>query len=171
VPAVTLKAKVTWMACSRTCHPGTAELTLTLPVHHAASPVAPIPSAAALIKQTIQEQPIVDDTWKFSAVQHGPTGGFSITITPPPGRTVPADAYFYTHQRLVDSNVDPVRHDLPGGVVRLDLALVEQPDETPSMLVGELWSAEGWGGSGASRLLHVRAPLVVAPTAVPPTSG
>jgi thiol:disulfide interchange protein DsbD len=171
MPAVTIKAKVTWMACSRTCHPGTAELTLTLPVHHAASPDAPIPSAAALIKQTIQEQPIVDDAWKFSAAQHGPAGGFSVTITPPPGRTVPADAYLYTHQRLVDSNVDPVRHDLPGGVVRLDLALVEQPDEIPSTLAGELWSAEGWGGPGSSRLLQVRAPLVVAPTAVPPTSG
>ena len=171
VPAVTLKAKVTWMACSRTCHPGTAELTLTLPVQEAASPVAPASGAAALIKQTIQEQAIVDDAWKFSAVQHGLTGGFSVTITPPPGRTVPADAYLYTHQRLVDSNVDPVRHDLPGGVVRLDLALVEQPDVTPSTLVGELWSANGWDGSGTSQLLQVRAPLVVAPAAAPPASA
>ena len=71
----------------------------------------------------------------------------------------------HTHQRLVDSNVDPVRHDLPSGEVRLDLALVEQPDVTPSTLAGELWSAHGWGGTGTSRLLQVRAPLVVAPTA------
>jgi len=166
-PSVTIKAKVVWMACSRTCHPGTAELTLTLPVRAEAGAAAAGTPGAALIVQTLREQPVVDDAWKFSAVQHGAEGGFSLTIIPPAGRQVPEDAYFFSHLRLIDSNVEPVRHSLPDGAVRLDLALVELPDSIPSALVGELWSSRGWGGTekGASHLLQVRAPLVTTPAA------
>jgi thiol:disulfide interchange protein DsbD len=159
-PSVTIGAKVVWMACSRTCHPGTAELSLTLPVIAEMPDLVVIPPAAGLIEQTRQEQPVADDRWTFSAVQHGPEGGFSLTITPPAGRQVPKDAYFYGHQRLVDSNVEPVRHSLANGAVRLDLALVEEPDAIPEALVGELWSAEPWDAKKGARLLAVRAPIV-----------
>jgi DsbC/DsbD-like thiol-disulfide interchange protein len=166
-PTVTIKARVVWMACSRTCHPGNAELALTLPVRAQAEAGGGAPAApgAVLIAQTRSEQPVEDQAWTFAAVQDGPQGGFSLTITPPAGRHVPDDAYFYGHQRLVDSNVEPVRHDLPGGAVRLDLALVEESDPIPQTLVGELWSAEGWGAEKAARLLMVRAPLVTTPAA------
>ena len=172
-PTVTVKAKVVWMACSRTCHPGTAELSLTLPVRAAAAKdtapqdtTAQDPTPAArLIQQTLREQPLSDDRWTFTAVQHGPNGGFSLTITPPPGQKVPEDAYFYGHQRLVDSNVEPVRHTLPHGAVRIDLALVEEPDPVPEIMLGELWSAGGWGEARGSRLLAVRAPLAPAASA------
>lgn len=158
--SVSFKAKVVWMACSRTCHPGTAELSLTLPVSAEPPEVVDIPPAAGLIEQTRREQPVTDDRWTFSAVQHGPGGGFSLTITPPAGRQVPKDAYFYGHQRLVDSNVEPVRQALANGAVRLDFALVEEPDPIPEALVGELWSAEPWDAKKGARLLAVRAPMV-----------
>lgn len=162
-PTVTLKAKVVWMACSRTCHPGNAELTLTLPVRTMSAPPGTPSPGAALIAQTKREQPMAAENWTFSAVQHGPQGGFSLTITPPPGQQVPEDAYFYGHQRLIDSNVEPVRQSLPGGSVRLDLALVEEPDPIPDALIGELWSAQGWGKLKASHLLKVHAPLSITP--------
>lgn len=165
-PQVTLKAKVVWMACSRTCHPGAAELSLTLPVRSAVPGAEPALSPAmALIAKTMEEQPITDERWSFAAVKRPGGAGFSLTLTPPPGQSVPEDAYFFGHQRLVDSNVEPVRHALPGGAVRLDLALVEEPDPMPDVLVGELWSAGGWAAQAQPkrRLLMVRAPLVREP--------
>jgi len=160
-PSVTVKAKVVWMACSRTCHPGVAELSLTLPVR-AAVPGAEWERSPAfpLIRRTMEEQPIVDERWSFAAVTRPEGAGFSLTLTPPPGQSVPEDAYFFGHQRLVDSNVEPVRHALPGGAVRLDLALVEEPDPLPDVLIGELWSADGWSGAAVRRLLVVQVPLV-----------
>ncbi len=158
-PEINIKATVTWMACSRTCHPGTAELSLTLPVRASESDSASESPAAALIARTRQEQPAKDPAWSFVAAYLGPDRGFSLTITPPKGRQVPADAYFYGHQRLVDSNTEPVRHNLPDGSVRLDLALVEEPDAIPDHLVGDLWSAKGWKTRPDSRLLSVTAPL------------
>ena len=173
-PQVTVRAKVVWMACSRTCHPGTAELSLTLPVRAMPDDATPDDATpddvvreaagrgASLIRTTLREQPITDDRWKFAAVRHGKEGGYSLTITPPQGGAVPEDAYFYGHQRLVDSNVEPVRVALDDGVVRIDLAPVEEPDPTPATLIGELWSAKGWGGGKSQRLLKVKATLTIA---------
>ncbi|MFN0125852.1 MAG: protein-disulfide reductase DsbD domain-containing protein [Verrucomicrobiales bacterium] len=160
-PSLTFKASVVWMACSRTCHPGTADLTLTLPVRAAETENASVPPGARLIAQTRQEQPAEATGWSFAARYHGPQHGFSLTITPPSGRSVPADAYFYGHQRLVDSNVEPLRHNLPDGTVRLDLALVEEPDAIPEIFIGELWSESLWVNEQGAKLLMVRAPLSV----------
>lgn len=162
-PQITVRAKIVWMVCSRTCHPGSAELSLTLPVRASLDAVPhEVPSGdSELLQATLREQPVTNELWKFTAVRHGEEGGFSLTITPPPGSAVPDDAYFYGHQRLVDSNVAPVRVDLGGGMVRIDLAPVEEPDATPKMLIGELWSAGGWAEGKSRRLLNVRAPLTV----------
>lgn len=138
-PALTFQLKAIWMACGRTCHPGQETLTLTLPVRAQDALPPSATAAAAQFAATRREQAQVDEAWKTEAVCTE-EGGFRLTVTPPPGSRVPADLYFFSYGRLVDSNEPQRREDHADGRVTLHLALVEEPDPTPETLEGELFA-------------------------------
>ncbi len=161
---LTFTLKAVWMACGRTCHPGHAELSLTLPLRPADAPALAKTAAAPLIATTRSEQPVTSAAWKVAAAC-AEDGGFTLTLTPPAGRAVPADAYFFSYARLVDSNVPQRREAFADGAVRLHLALVEEPDAAPETLAGEVFSAAGWDEAGRHRLLKVAPQLPAAAAA------
>ncbi len=151
-PSVTFSAKAIWMACARTCHPGHADLTLTLPVRKTGAVAT---EWAPQFDKTRAEQPVELPAWKISAARTD--AGFALTLVPPPGATVPEDVYFYSHGRLVDSDAPQKLERRADGSAVLRMGLVEFPDAMPQTLTGELWTAAGWkdGGKTLSRLLKV----------------
>jgi thiol:disulfide interchange protein DsbD len=158
-PKITLSTTAMWMACGETCHPGSAELALTLPV--SARPAA-LTQAAGLIAATRNQQPIARPEWKATASTRksgARVAGFVLTLTPPAGRRVPSDAYFFSTARLVDSHPDQPHTPGPDGSTSITLGLVETPDPIPAVLEGALFSAAGWDPEGKHRLLQVSAPL------------
>lgn len=157
-PSLTFTAKATWMACGETCHPGVADLEITLPVR--TEKIAPT-EAAPWFAKTRSEQAVADPQWKTSAV-YDPGSGFVLSIVPPEGKAVPQDVYFYSYARLVDSNAPQKLERLPDGSARLKLALIESPDEIAETLDGELWSAGGWKKAEdgtVRRMLAIKAQL------------
>jgi DsbC/DsbD-like thiol-disulfide interchange protein len=138
--AVTLSAELVWMCCSKTCHPGSATLSLTVPVSD--EPVKAT-AAAEFFAATRAEQPVDANDWKFSARRTD--DGFELTVVPAPGAAVPDDAYFFNYQRLVDSHQTERRRDLPGGGAVFELKLTESPEEIPLSLDGILHSKAGFG--------------------------
>lgn len=152
-PEMTFQLKAIWMACARTCHPGQATLTLTLPVRARDGEPPALTSAAPLFAATRSEQAVCDTSWKTEALQ-APDGHFELTITPPEGHTVPPGAYFFSYQRLVDSHEPQRREDHPDGRVTLHLPLVEEPDPIPAQLEGELYAPTG-GKDGAPLRLKI----------------
>jgi thiol:disulfide interchange protein DsbD len=158
-PQITLTTTAMWMACGDTCHPGSASFSLTLPV--AAKP-APLTSSAGIIAKTRDEQPVARPEWKATASlrkSDRKVEGFVLTLTPPAGRQVPKDAYFFGTARLVDSHSDQAHRPGPDGSTSITLNLIETPDPIPDHLEGELFSAAGWDPDGKHRLLAIRVPL------------
>jgi thiol:disulfide interchange protein DsbD len=151
VPTITISADLVWMCCSKTCHPGSAQLKLTLPV----SETTPDPAEAAPhFVATRASQPVRLPNWKFAARRTG--DGFALEITPSQGASVPEDAYFFNFQRLVDSHHEQIRRSHPGGGVTLEMKLTELPEENPRSLDGILHSKSGFG---RHRSIKVSAPI------------
>ncbi|MGI8604279.1 MAG: protein-disulfide reductase DsbD domain-containing protein [Verrucomicrobiales bacterium] len=166
-PTITLSAKAAWMCCSQTCHPGFADLSVTLPV---AKKPPSLTADAPLFATTRAQQPAVARDWRFTAIETA--DGFTLSLTPPRGVRVPEDAYFFGFARLVDSHAPQTGRLQKDGSLALDLKLTEVPEKDVTSLEGLVWSAKGWpldagqpagaakSSSPAKRTLLVRAPLI-----------
>lgn len=143
---VTLRASAHWMACSTTCHPGSADLALTLPVRAAEAEES---AAATIIRQTLAEQPHPAAGWKFQARRA--SDHVLLRVTPPEGATLPQDAVFFGYDRLVDSH-QPVSRSRCGRTTELRLPITELPEESLEQLRGILVSGEGFATPEAHSL-------------------
>jgi len=154
---ITLKAQAVWMACGRTCHPGSGDLSLTLPV---LKECAPTTEHASLFAQTHREQALLSPDWEIQATRTDT--GFELIVKPrAPGVSVPEGLYFYSYARLADSHAAQVDAPDTNGARRLRIGLVEFPDAWPSTLEGELYAPAGWGQAPTHHFLRVSAPLAV----------
>jgi DsbC/DsbD-like thiol-disulfide interchange protein len=150
----TIAVQAVWMCCSNTCHPGAADLSLKLPV----TKDPPMPtSAAPLFAATRNEQPVEPAGWRFNARRS--KDSIELKIEPPPGQSLPADAYFFNYQRLVDSHQPQRLRRGDGRDAVIEMKLTELPEEKADRLEGILHSATGFGSKGTPRNLHVCARL------------
>jgi thiol:disulfide interchange protein DsbD len=156
-PRITLKAKATWMCCAHTCHPGSAELRLTLPVVKKETVAAKTPLAPRL-NETLSQQALPAKDWKFSA--RADKAAVTLTFTPPVGTTIPDDVYFFSYARFIDSHQPHELTRQDDGTYRLRLPITEMADPTITELVGELYLPHPLEKPPAGQFLRVKTPIL-----------
>ena len=144
---VKLKARASWMCCSKTCHPAFADVTMTLPV--SAEPAGPSrwqkPIATARASF-----PVANTLWDTAAVRRGNKA--ILTLSPRKGTPIkaPLAPYFFSDNGLIHSDVEQVVKKTKAGSISLLMEISEFGPEDPAHLTGILYTRSGLAdGSGA----------------------
>jgi len=168
---VVLKASAEWLMCRDVCKPGSAEVSLTLPI--ASGDATPDPQWGAKIRSVVASLPRTDPGWLVSASRDAKT----ITLTVTPGQASPAaaggfkpaDLHFFCENDLVAyDQPQVVRDDGHGGFV-LSIPITTDASADAKRLIGVLTSASGWIANGT--LPGLRVDLALGQSAAPPVGG
>lgn len=159
--SVTLKARIGWMCCATSCHPGWHEFSLTLPVHRDASAqVARDEEWSAIFAESRSRMPVAAPAgWQFTAREVA-ADSIQLVVHAPadqPGVDF-SKVYFFCDDNQVDSD-EPQRvaelSGVPGAV--LTFTRPEFSPEKPKALSGVLFHPDGWPGT-KSRWIIASAP-------------
>ena len=144
---IALRGRATWMCCGNTCHPGSKELELKLPV---AATAAPDPQWAPVFERERQAYSRESEAWQAQAEETG----VQVTLTLRPAgaaaRALTADELaglrFYTEDGWINSDEDQRLELAPDGVLRIHLTRAEVflGQGTPGRLLGVLRRPGGW---------------------------
>jgi thiol:disulfide interchange protein DsbD len=153
---VTLRVKSSWMACSKTCNPGHADFSLTLPVNQSGRPIAKDATLTETFEQIRKSiPPAAPASWKITP--RSPAADrieLDFTIPGLTAGSAPA-VYFYCHDKQVDSDeAQQVTMIHEGGNEKLRLILV-RPDcapRSPAAISGVLHCPDGWPGMDAKHV-------------------
>lgn len=158
---VILRVHAEWLMCRDICKPGSANLSLTLPV--VGGPPAPDPVWGARIGQVLAQLPRKSPLWSISAWRSGQTIG--LEVDPAPGATrpepafVPAGVHFFCQDDTIafdqPQKVSPDGH---GGFLLTAPMAVDAPSN-PDRIEGVLTSPRGWSPSGSAPGIEVDVPL------------
>lgn len=154
--SVTLSAKADWLMCEKVCIPGSADVSLTLPVTAAAP--APDATWGAKIRTTVAGLPRVDTAWKFSATRNAKQVRLAVTPVAPGGHT-PKDLHFFSEDGFVGYDLPQVITPVAGGGFTLTMQMPPEAEASTTVLRGVLTSENGWRADGSQRGLRVDAPF------------
>ncbi len=147
VDDVTIKAKVAWMACSTSCHPGIEEFELNLPVlqeGNESSIDEVIAKKFQEVRQTIP--PSAPESWRFS-ISLPKANTIALAVDIPEFKDSDAsEIQFFSYDHQVDS--DERQRVLPtrNGRFVLKLPRPEFAPPDPASLAGLLFHSRGWPG-------------------------
>lgn len=149
---VELKAAVDWLMCEDVCIPGSARLSLSVPV--SAEPPSAHPEWGAKIRATIAGLPRSDPGWQVSATRAAKT--VTLRVTPAGTAThAPKAPHFFSEDGLIGyDQPQTVKPDGRGGFVLTLPVDPTGPVET-KQLVGVITSANGWLPGDTLRGLRV----------------
>ncbi len=151
-----LKVGVDWLMCEAICIPGSAQLSLTLPVR--GGPAAPDPAWGEKIRATLAGLPRSDPAWKVAAARDAKAITLSVSPAGMPVHT-PSNLHFFSADQLVGFDVpQQVAADGRGGYV-LTLQVAPEGPQDAKRLVGVLTSDRGWLPGGQLRGLEVDVPF------------
>jgi len=162
-----VQATVDWLMCADICIPGTAKLTLTLPL--SAEPPAADPISGAKIRATLADLPRPAPAWKITATRT-PTTVLLKAVPAQPGGHIPQDVHFFSEDGLTAYELpQTVQPDPRGGFV-LTLGLDLTGPATTATLRGVLTSENGWSAGDPRRGLSVDAGLTASTATAPALS-
>ncbi len=156
-PMADLEAEASWLVCADICIPGSASLSLSLPI--ATEPAAPDPAVTSLFAAARRQLPIpAPFETRFAAAAHD----FRLLVPASAlaGLRDPAAAFFPINQSLIDAAAEPIVDRRADG---LEIRLPKAPAGTaaPATLDGVLSLR---GADGAERAFEISAnPVPVAP--------
>lgn len=140
----TIRAKVDWLVCSaEECIPGTANLSLTLPV---GSTMEADPLHRAAFQASDAAMPKTAANWQFSSVRNS-DGSYVLSARSADGRPAPARAYFFAQDANTTEASAAQAPTLKDGVLSVTLKPSQYADGTAAALNG-VWvsdAADGWG--------------------------
>lgn len=161
---ITLQGKATWMCCGKTCHPGSKQLSLDLPVAtQSAFDVQWHPvfekERSAFVKMS--------NAWQTSAEEKGLTVTLTLKPAEPvalpfdPGDTSP-NVIFFTEDGWINSDQPQIASLQADGSLTLTLTRAEvfMGGKTPQNLFGIVQRKEGWLKEGSLRSLKINPPLI-----------
>lgn len=144
---VTLRLKSAWMACARSCNPGVAEFSLSLPINPSRTAPPKDPQVAAAFEATRRSVPSpAPDSWKITA-SLPEKDRIHLNLSIPgfnPGSV--EGIYFFCHDMQVDSDApqEVVLTDPAGGGLRLSLSRPEFAPTSPTAISGVIFRPGGW---------------------------
>jgi thiol:disulfide interchange protein DsbD len=153
-----LKANAEWLVCKDVCIPEKGELDLSLPV--AAQEGAPDPSGQLAIERSRNNLPVQPTGWKFTSSITGKT--LTVLLTPPQGRKAPVKAAFFPErENLIETAAPQALSREDGGVLRIEMKLVEPLPTDLRSVSGVAVAPDGWAGAG--KAIEVVAPMGTIP--------
>lgn len=156
---VELKARAEWLMCAEVCIPGSANVSLTLPV--SADAPAADPQWGGKIRSVIAHLPRADPAWTLAATRAGKTITLTVQPAAAPAAKVSADTlHFFSDDNLVGFDL-PQSARADGNGFRVTLTIPEDGPTNPTRLLGVLTSGTGWNADGSLRGLQVDVPLVI----------
>lgn len=157
---VTLAVDADWLMCKDVCMPGSAKLTLSLPV--AATAPQPDPTWSAKITATVTNLPVPPDAWSATASRDAKT--ITLTVTPKNAAVpAPTGLHFFSDDNLVAYELpQTVRPDGHGGFV-LTLPISPDGPQDAKILRGVLTSESGWLPDHKLPGLRLDIPFTAAP--------
>jgi thiol:disulfide interchange protein DsbD len=162
---IALPVAAEWLMCRDECVPGSAKLSLSLPVSDQ-DPV-PDPEWGPRIRAVLAQLPVADPSWALAASRDAK--GVTLTVKPvgtAPGPVrVPGDLHFFSEDGTIASDQPQASaSDGNGGFILTLPVSPDGPKDAPS-LVGVLTSKQGWRTDGSLPGLKVNAVFGTAPSA------
>ncbi|MEM6278873.1 MAG: protein-disulfide reductase DsbD domain-containing protein [Verrucomicrobiota bacterium] len=136
-----LKAEVSWMACSDTCHPGWASLSLEIPI----GPSHRNKSHAELFRSATSELPVpLPEDWKFHLEEvAGPDSEWTVAHLKSPRPLEAAGVVFFCSDNQVHSDLPQKITTRPFGL-ELRFPRSEFAPSDATVLEGVLFHPKGW---------------------------
>lgn len=155
---VTLEATADWLMCEDVCIPGSANVSVTLPI------VAEVPTPdatwGAKIRATIAGLPRTEAAWTLTAATTGKRVMLTVTPTAPGGHA-PKDLHFFSEDNYVAYDApQTIKPDGKGGFT-LTLTIPPEAEKNTKNLLGVLTSENGWLPDGSLRGLRVDVPMAL----------
>lgn len=142
---ITLAAAAEWLMCAEVCVPGSANLTLALPV--AATAPTSDQTFGPRLAAVAAALPRADSAWQVSATRNAKAVTLSVT---PVGQAAhqPTGLHFFADDNLVAYEIpQAVAPDGRGGFI-LTLSIDPAAPADPARLVGVLTAENGWRADG-----------------------
>ena len=159
---VDLKAAAEWLMCEEVCIPGSAEVSLSLPI--AAAAPAPDAEWGERIRAVLSRLPRPDPAWKATASRSG--ADISLTLVPTAGTPahVPDGLHFFSADALVAYDLaQTAKPDGKGGFVLALKADAAAPADA-KRLVGVVTARNGWKPDGSLPGLAIDVAFTAAPS-------
>lgn len=136
-----LKAKAKWVVCQEICLPGSADLTLKVPV----TPSATTTPSAPLIAKALAAVPLASSSWSFSAQASGDS--VVLLARPPQGASVKSLSFFPDQADQIDNAAPQRFYPVTGGfATETKLAPPEEAGgKGPDSLTGVAVAEPGFG--------------------------
>ena len=141
---IDIRAKIAWMACASTCHPGIEHLTLTLPVGEAAEKDESISERFAEIRS--QLPPPSPENWSFSVSSPEANTIHLEVLVPNLNWTADTVIDFFCDDFQVDSSVATASKSLGDGKFILTFTRPDFGPKKAEHFSGVLYSETGWPG-------------------------
>jgi len=149
---VVLGASASWLVCREVCIPGSAELSLTLPVR----PEAPQDDShwRAAFDAIDARLPRPLDGWRAAA--HRTADGFRLRLMPEGGPLPPASGiiFFAGDEGVIDHSA-PQNVESAGDAITIDLRSSPYASSPAGRLRGLLYAPGGWNAGGTIRAMEV----------------
>jgi len=153
---VKLKARASWMCCSKTCHPAFADVSMTLPVSKTPAPPSRWHKPIAQARSSF---PVANTHWDSKAIRRGKMA--ILTLTPRKNAPVkaPLEPYFFSDNGLIDSDVEQVVFKKESGVISLRMEISEFGPKNPTHLTGIFYTKSGLADQSGAIPIHLKVAL------------
>jgi len=154
--SVELKATANWLECKESCLPGSAKLTLTLPVKNSAPDKDTRWTDA--FSATRKRLPVESTDWNIEATKHGET--LVLSLTPPAnfGGLLTSLSFCPYEEMILDNSAEPVLTQEEGRH-RLKLKLSSLRQQPITEIAGVLISNTGWQDRDSAPALEIELPV------------
>lgn len=149
---VVLKVRASWMACSVSCNPGLADLTLSLPVAAPGMTPSRDETIAATFAAAREAAPKpAPETWRFTPRLAGPDRIELDAVMPGFDPTLAPSLHFFCDDMQIDSDEPQAVEvlDASAGRFRLTFVRPEFAPKSPPFLSGVLHGPPAWPGIGS----------------------
>ena len=167
---VRLAAKVVYMACATTCHPGFKNLSLRLPVAGVEDEKPRWDSRWREAFETTRASfPVELEGWSCEVTRE--EDRIRLVVTPDPDSKVAkgdlGEAYFFSSDGQVNSDKPQQVRRLESGALEFELEASFYGPEDATTFAGVLYAEEGWQVGGGAKAVLVEVPMKTVVAAKP----
>ena len=148
-----LKARASWMCCSKTCQPGFADLILPIKISNQKKVAT---SWSTLIKKSKASFPVPLKEYKTEAIRSGKE--LTLHLIPASKKQInfPKSLQFFSSDGLIHSDVKQIVKKLKNGSIQMVMSISEFGPKNQNILEGILYSKGGYDESSNIKPYHVK---------------
>ena len=154
-----VKARVSWMCCSKVCQPGFADLSLELPVSKKNQTIKNTEWSKSIINSR-STFPLVNESWETSAVRNG--DDIELTLKKIKGKnpTTPNNPYFFCEDGLIHSDKKQIIKIPSEKLIVLKLHISEFGPKKPTHLKGIFFNKSGLPDNSGAPPIYINVPIL-----------